>query len=95
LAFGQCARYFVAAIFKELALISIREMWGLDLGLEVRSRLLWQSLGLEVWTRSRSQRLRSRLQHWFVHIAHKIIFYYTEAILMRREHRNNAPTTPA
>jgi len=23
------------------------------------------------------------------------IFYYTEAILMRREHRNNAPTTIA
>jgi len=36
----QCARYFVAALFKELALINIREMWGLE------SRLLWQSLGL-------------------------------------------------
>jgi len=31
-----------------------------------RSRLLWQSLsfGLEVWARSRSRRLRSRLHHW-------------------------------
>jgi len=26
----QCARYFDAALFKELALITIREMWGLD-----------------------------------------------------------------
>jgi len=26
----QCARYFDAASFKELALITIREMWGLD-----------------------------------------------------------------
>jgi len=26
----QCARYFVAALFKELALITIREMWGLE-----------------------------------------------------------------
>jgi len=31
---------FVAALFKELALITIREMWGLE------SRPLWQSLGL-------------------------------------------------
>jgi len=29
----QCARYFVAALFKELALITIREMWGLGLEL--------------------------------------------------------------
>jgi len=28
-----------------------------------RSRL-WQSLGLDVWARSRSRRLRSRLHHW-------------------------------
>jgi len=27
----QCARYFVVALFKELALITIREMWGLGL----------------------------------------------------------------
>jgi len=27
-----------------------------------------------------------------VHIAHGIYFYYTKAILMRREHRNNVPT---
>jgi len=33
----QCARYFVAALFKELALVTIIEMWGLE------SRLLWQS----------------------------------------------------
>ena len=26
----QCARYFVAALFKELALITIIEMWGLE-----------------------------------------------------------------
>jgi len=43
----HCARYFVAALFKELALITIREMWGL----ESRSRT----------SRSRSRRLRSRL----------------------------------
>jgi len=29
----QCARYFVAALFKELALITIREMWGFGLEL--------------------------------------------------------------
>ena len=29
----QCARYFVAALFKELALITITEMWGLGLEL--------------------------------------------------------------
>jgi len=40
----QCARYFVAALFKELALITIREMWGLESW--SRSRLLWPSLGL-------------------------------------------------
>jgi len=28
----QCARYFVAALFKELALTTIREMWGLEQG---------------------------------------------------------------
>jgi len=49
----QCARYFVAALFKELALIIIRETWGLDSRSRSRtsrsrspSRLLWQSLGL-------------------------------------------------
>jgi len=26
----QCARYFVVALFKELALIIVREMWGLE-----------------------------------------------------------------
>jgi len=26
----QCATYFVEALFKELALITIREMWGLE-----------------------------------------------------------------
>jgi len=29
----QCGRYFVAASFKKLALITIREMWGLGLEL--------------------------------------------------------------
>ena len=49
----QCARYFVAAFFKELASITIREMWGLESRSRTsgsrsrsRSRLLWQSLGL-------------------------------------------------
>jgi len=47
----QCARYFVATFFKELALITIREMWGLGSRSRAsrsrsRSRLLWQSLGL-------------------------------------------------
>ena len=48
-----CARYFVAALFKELAYITIREMWGLESWSQSRtsrsrsrSRLLWQSLGL-------------------------------------------------
>ena len=31
----QCARYFVAALFMELALITIIEMWGLDLSFEL------------------------------------------------------------
>jgi len=47
----QCARYFVAALFKELALITIREMWGIESRSRTsrsqsRSPLLWQSLGL-------------------------------------------------
>jgi len=47
----QCARYFVAALFKELALIAIREMWSLESRSRTsksrsRSRLLWQTLGL-------------------------------------------------
>jgi len=45
----QCAIYFVAALLKELALITIREMRGLDSRSRTsrsRSRLLWQSLGL-------------------------------------------------
>jgi len=49
----QCARYFVAALFKKLALITIREMWGLQSRSRsrksrsrFRSRFLWQSLGL-------------------------------------------------
>jgi len=29
----QCARYFVAELFKELASVTIREMWGLGLEL--------------------------------------------------------------
>ena len=31
--YWQCSRYFGAALFKELALITIREMWGLGLEL--------------------------------------------------------------
>ena len=45
----QCAIYFVAALFKELALLTIIEMWGLESRSRTsrsRSRLLWQSLGL-------------------------------------------------
>jgi len=45
----QCARYFVAALFKELALITIRETRGLESRSRTsrsRSRLIWQSLGL-------------------------------------------------
>jgi len=56
----QCSRYFVTALFKELALITIIETWGL----ESRSWLSWRSLGLKIWARSRSRRLRSRLHHW-------------------------------
>ena len=73
----QCARYFVAALFKELALIAIREMWGLESWSRSsrsrsRSRLLWQSRSrLEIWTRSRSRRLRSRLHHWLQPIVEK------------------------
>ena len=60
----QHSKYFSAAFFKELALMTIREMWGLEYRSRTsRSRLLWKSLGLEVWTRSRSRRLRSRLHH--------------------------------
>jgi len=49
----QCARYFLVALFKELALIAIREMWGLESRSRPRtsrsqSRLLWQSPGLGV-----------------------------------------------
>ena len=42
----------------ELALITIREMWGLESRSRTsrsRPRLLWKSLGLEVWDRSRSR----------------------------------------
>jgi len=47
----QCGIYFVAALFKELALISIIEMWGLESRSRTsrsrpRSRLSWQTLGL-------------------------------------------------
>jgi len=48
---SQCAIHFVAALFKELALITIREMWGLESRSRTSrsrslSRLSWQSLGL-------------------------------------------------
>jgi len=34
---------------------------------ESRSRSFWWSLGLEIFTRSQSRRLRSRLHHWIQH----------------------------
>jgi len=47
----RCAFYFVTSLFKELVLITIIEMWGLESRSRSRtsrsrSRLLWQSLGL-------------------------------------------------
>ena len=45
----QCAKYFVATVFKALTLITIGEMSGLESRSRTcksRSRLLWQSLGL-------------------------------------------------
>ena len=49
----RCTFYFVTALFKELVLIAIIEMWGLESRSRFRtsrsrsrSRLLWQSLGL-------------------------------------------------
>ena len=45
----RCAFYFVTALFKELVLITIIEMWGLESRSRTsrsRSRLLWQTLGL-------------------------------------------------
>ena len=50
-----------AALFKELALITIRETWGL----ESRSRTSRSRSSLEIWARSRSRRLQSRLHHCF------------------------------
>jgi len=57
----QCARYFVAALFKELALITIRETWGL----EFRSRSRTSRSRSRSRIQSRSRRLRSRLHHWW------------------------------
>jgi len=56
LTFGKCARCFVAALYKELALITVIEMWGL----ESRSRTSRSRSRLEIWARS-----RSRLHHWY------------------------------
>jgi len=47
----QCARYFVTGLFKELAFITISEMWGLvsrsrTSRSQSRFRHLWQSLSL-------------------------------------------------
>jgi len=56
---SQYARCFVAALFKELVSITIREMWSL----ESRSRTSRSRSRLEIWARSRSRRLRSRLHH--------------------------------
>ena len=61
----QCARYFVTAILKELALITISEMWGL----ESRSRTSRSRSRLEIWASSRSRGLRSRLHHWSLYCA--------------------------
>ena len=55
----RCAFYFVTALFKELVLITIIEMWGLESRSRTsrsrswsRSRLLWQSLGLGLVSKS-------------------------------------------
>ena len=53
----RCAFYFVTALFKELILITIIEMWGLESRSRTsrsrsRSRLLWQSLGLGLVSKS-------------------------------------------
>ena len=53
----QCARYFVAASFKELALITIIEMWGLGLelpglGLDL---VFHDKVSVLVWTQNLSQ----------------------------------------
>jgi len=65
----QCGRYFVAALFKKLALITMTEMCGLESRSRTsrsRSRLLWKKSRsrLEIWIRSQFQRLRSRLHPW-------------------------------
>jgi len=47
LIFGNVPDILLSTLFKELALITIREMWGLESRTSrSRSRLLWQSLGL-------------------------------------------------
>jgi len=53
----RCAFYFVTALFKELVLITIIEMWGLESRSRSRtsrsrSRLVWQSLGLGLVSKS-------------------------------------------
>ena len=63
---------FFAEFIKELALITIREMLGPESqsrAFRSRSRLLWQSLGLEVSARCPSWRLRSRLHHCLADIS--------------------------
>jgi len=55
----QWTRYFVAALFKESALITIREMWYLES--QSRSRTSRSR------SRFRSRRLRSRLHHCFLY----------------------------
>jgi len=54
---------FFAAFFKELALITIREMGSRSRTFRSRSWLLWQSLSLKVAARSWSRRLQSQLHH--------------------------------
>jgi len=57
----QCARYFVAALFKELALMTMMEMWGLESRLEISGLDLGFYVKVSVSSRSLSQvRSRSR-----------------------------------
>jgi len=51
----RCARYFVAALFKELALITIRETWGLGLELPGPSLGFYDKVSVSVSSRNLSQ----------------------------------------
>jgi len=51
----QCARYFVAALFKKLALITINEMWGLGLELPGLGLGFYDKVSVSVSSRNLSQ----------------------------------------